>query len=108
MWKRLWERLLSGFGILLMGGWFVCAILITIWVVQIAGVEARPKGFAGLALMIFLVPIGIVVAVDEFVIRRIKYGPPAPGRRRRGHLNPEELLSLDERLKRRPRDTSES
>lgn len=108
MWKRLSRRLLSGFVILLMAGWFVCAILIAMGVVRSSDLEVRGKGFGGLVLVIFLVPVGIMVAIDEFVVRRIKYGPPTPGRRKRGRLDTDELLMLDERLKRRTEDASES
>ena len=108
MWKRLREQFLSGFAIMLTTGWFACAILLAIWVVHVTGIEVRRKGFGGLVLMIFLVPVGIVVAIDEFVARPIKYGPPAPGRRKRGRADPDELLILDQRLRRRTGDQSES
>lgn len=83
MLERVRERLLSGVAILLIVGWLLCAIAIAIWVVGATGIEVRRKGAVGLVILIFLVPIGIAVAVDEFVIRRIRYGPPVPGRRKR-------------------------
>lgn len=101
MWKRLRERLLSGVAVLLMFGWLACAAGITIWVVDVSGLESRGKGVVGLWVLISLVPIGVVTALDEFVIRRIKYGPPTPGRRKKGVLDADQLRTLDQRLKRR-------
>lgn len=108
MWKRVRERLLSGAAILLLAAWLACAVGIAIWVVSVTGIDVQRKGAVGLVVLIYLVPIGVWVAVDEFVIRRIKYGPPVPGRRKRGTLDPDELRSLDQHLRRRTGDNSES
>jgi len=107
MWQRVRERLVSGAAILLLVAWLACAVGIAIWVVNVTGIDVRRKGAVGLGVLIFLVPIGVWVAADEFVIRRIRYGPPVPGLRRRGTLNPDELRRLDENLKRRTGDQSE-
>lgn len=107
MWKRLRERLLNGVSLLFIVGWLVCAFLIAYWLVDLTETEVHGKGFGGLALMIFAVPFAIVVAIDELVIQRIKYGPTTPGRRKRGVVDPDELLMLDERLKRRTGDLPE-
>lgn len=88
--------------------WLVCAFGIAVWVVDVTGIEVRRKGAAGLVLLIFLVPIGVVVALDEFVIRRIRYGPPNPGRHKRGDLDPDRLRALDLRLRRRDEDSSDT
>jgi hypothetical protein len=101
MWKQVRERLLSGVAILLMLAWLACAVGIAMWVVSVTGLEVRRKGAIGLVLLIYLVPIGVVVALDEFVIRRIRYGPRVPGRHTRGTLDPDQLHTLDHRLKRR-------
>jgi hypothetical protein len=84
MLERLHEWLRSGLAILLLGAWLVCAIAVATWVVGVTDIELRRKGAVGLVVLIFLAPIGIGVAVDEFVIRRIRYGPSVPGRRKRG------------------------
>ena len=107
MWKRVRERLLSGVAILLLVAWLACAVGIAMWVAQVTGIDVGRKGAVGLLVVIYLVPIGAVVAVDEFVVRRIRYGPPLPGRRKRGALDPDQLRDLDQRLKRRTGDTSE-
>jgi hypothetical protein len=108
MWKQVGDRLLSGVAILLMLAWLACAVGIAVWVVSETGIEVRRKGAVGLVLMIYLAPIGVVVALDEFVIRRIRYGPPAPGRHERGALYPDQLRTLDQRLQRRNEDSSET
>jgi hypothetical protein len=108
MWKRVRERLLSGAATLLIVAWLGCAVGIAIWVVRVTGIEVRRKSAVGLVVMIFLVPFGVVIALDEFVIRRIRYGPPAPGRHERGALYPDQLRTLDQRLKRRSEDSSET
>lgn len=83
MWKQVQNRLLSGIGVLLMVAWLAGAIAITICVVRATGIDVRRKGALGLVTLIYLVPIGLAVAVDEFIVRRVKYGPPVPGRRKR-------------------------
>lgn len=108
MWKRVRQRLLSGAAILLLVTWLACAVGIAIWVVRMTDIDVRLRGAVGLVVLIYLVPIGVVVAVDEFVIRRIRYGPPVPGRRKRGALDPDQLRTLDQRLRRRTGGTSES
>ena len=108
MWKRVRERLLSGLGILLMLAWLGGAVAIAVWLVGETGIEVRRKGAVGLVVMIYLVPIGVAVALDEFVIRRVKYGPPEPGRHVSGALYPDQLHALNERLKRRSEGTSET
>jgi hypothetical protein len=92
MWKRVRERLLSGVAILLMVAWLACTVGIAIWVVRVTGIDVQRKSAVGLVVLIYLVPIGAVVAVDEFVIRRIRYGPPGPGRRKRGTLDPDQWV----------------
>jgi hypothetical protein len=76
MWKQLREGLLSGVAMLLILGWLPCAVAIALWVVNETGIQVRPKGAEGLGALIYLLPIGVAVAVDEFVVRRIRYGPP--------------------------------
>ncbi|KAA1417070.1 hypothetical protein F0U44_18025 [Nocardioides humilatus] len=83
MWKQVPARLQSGIWVLLLVAWLAGAIAITVWVVQATGIEVRRKGAVGLVALIYVLPIGVAVAVDELVIRRIKYGPPVPGRRKR-------------------------
>lgn len=106
MWQRVRGRLLSGSAMLLMIAWLVCAVVIAAWVAGATGFELGRKGRGGLVLLIFLAPIGVVVAFDEFIIRRIRYGPPAPGRRKRGDLDLDQMRELDQRLKRGPDEDS--
>ena len=98
IWKQVRDRLLSGGAILLLLAWLVCAAGIVTRVVSVTGLEVRRKGAIGLALLVYLVPIGVVVALDEFVIRRIRYGLPAPARHKRGTLDPDQVHTLDQRL----------
>jgi hypothetical protein len=107
MWGRVRERLLSGIGIMLMCAWLVCSVGIATWLESATGIEVR-RGVVGLVALIFLLPIGTVVAFDEFVVHRIKHGPRHPGRHARGVLSSDQLRSLDEGLRRRKSDTSES
>ena len=102
MWKRARERLLSGVALVLVFAWLACSVGIAIWFSEVSGIEFRRKGAIGLVLLIGLVPIGVLTAIDEFIIRRIRYGPPAPGRHKRDDLNLEEVRALDQRLRRRP------
>lgn len=83
MWERVQDRLLSGVAVVLIVAWLAGAVVITAWLVRTTGIDVRRKDAVGLFMLIYLVPIGLVVAVDEFVIRRIRYGPPPPGRRKR-------------------------
>lgn len=83
MWSRIRERLLSGVVILLMLAWFAGSIGIAIWLDDRAGLDLSGRGAVALVSLIWLVPIGVATAVDELVIRRIRYGPPTPGRRKR-------------------------
>jgi hypothetical protein len=108
MWIRVRERLLSGVAILLMLVWLAGAVGIVVWLVGATGLEVRRKGALGLVLLIYFVPIGVTVALDEFVLRRIRYGPPVPGRHKRGTLDPDQLNALDQRLKQRSGDTSKT
>jgi hypothetical protein len=73
MLSRVCRRLLTGPGV----------VLIAFMAVE-AGVPVHRKGAAALCMLIYLIPIGVFVAIDEFVVRPIRFGPPAPGRRRRG------------------------
>lgn len=83
MLRRAFGRLLSAVSILFLVAWLVCSIAIAVWVARASGIEIRRKGAVGLVMLIFLVPIGVCVALDELILRRIRYGPPAPGRRKR-------------------------
>jgi len=94
------ERLLSGVAISLEVAWLLCAVGIAVWVVEVAGMDAGGKGVVGLAALIWLVPVGVVVGVDEFVVRRIRYGPAVPGRHKRGSSEPDQVRRLDQRLTR--------
>jgi hypothetical protein len=73
---------------LLIFAWLACALVIAVWVVGVTGIDAPQRVGLGLATLICLGPVGVVVALDEFVIRRIRYGPPVPGRRKRDLSGP--------------------
>jgi len=107
MWERENARLSSAASIFLLVAWAACATGIAIWVVDVTDIDVRRKGAVSLVVLIWLVPMGVWVAVDELVSRRMRYGPPVPGRRKRGTLDADQLRSLDQDLKRRRGDNSE-
>ena len=107
MWKRVRERLPSGVEGLFVIAWLAGALVIAAGVLGLTGTDVGRSGLLGLTTVIFLVPIGVLVALDELVIRRIRYGPPVPGRRKRRGLGTEQVRSLDQRLKRRSGDSSD-
>lgn len=99
MWRRAFTHLVSVVGIVLMAAWLVASIALTVWIGRTTGIELRRKGAVGAWMLIFLTPIGIYVAIDEFVVRPWRYGPPEPGRRKRGAIDSAELRLLDDRLR---------
>jgi hypothetical protein len=94
--EHLRERLLSGAALLAVLAWLGCAVVIAVWVTEVTDLEVRRRGAVNLVLLIFLVPIGVAVALDELVVRRIRFGRPAPGRHRRGDLDPDRLRTETE------------
>jgi len=108
MWRQVRDRLLSGVAISFEVAWLLCAVGIAVWVVGVTGMDAERRGVIGLATLIWLVPVGLVVALDEFVIRRIRYGPPLPGRHKRGPVDPDQVRSLDQRLTRPSGESAET
>lgn len=81
MLRRAVRGIFSAVSLVLMLAWLAGSIALAIWVFRATGIPAGRKGGFGLWMVIFLVPLGLCVALDEFVVRRIRYGPPVPGRR---------------------------
>ena len=104
MWRKPVDRLLT----------VGTALVLAAWLVASAAIVFGPLGFefhrgnTGLVFAIFLAPIAGWVVVEELVVHRLKHGPTKPGRHSRAAFDLEQLLKLDERLKRRSDDSSES
>jgi hypothetical protein len=63
--------------------WLACSVGITVWLSEVADLDLnfdRKSGVRAVAF-IFLIPIGVWVAVDELIVQRLRFGPPVPGRR---------------------------
>jgi hypothetical protein len=82
MLRRALRGVLSAASLALILAWFAGSIALAIWVFRVTGIPAGRKAGFGLWMMIYLVPIGLFVAFDEFLLRRIRYGPPTLGRRK--------------------------
>jgi len=87
MWGQVPERLLSGVAISLEVVWLFCAAGIATWVLGVTGADVGPLADAGIVTLIWLVPIGVVVAFDV-VDRRKRHGAPVPARHK-GPVNPD-------------------
>jgi hypothetical protein len=84
MWGRLRKRLLSAGPALLYLAWFFGAVAIAMGPL---GVEPQ-RGNLWVVMLIFLAPVGVMIAVEELV-HRIRNGPQAPGRHSRGSSGPQ-------------------
>jgi hypothetical protein len=91
MWKQVSERLLSGMAISFELAWFVCAVGTATWILGVTGTNVGPWAYVGIFTLIWLLPIGVVVAFDEFVVRRIRYGARLSGRHKRGPVDPNQV-----------------
>jgi hypothetical protein len=99
MWKRFGERATVVLVAVPMIAWGATALLLAVWPLELLGIEHGKRIALGLATVIFFLPVGAVVAFNEFVLRRIRYGPPSPGRHERGTLTSDEIRAIDQRLR---------
>lgn len=80
--RRLLHLLNGAVLLTALAGWLVFTIWLVVRAVDGGILEPR-KGVVGVGFLIFITPVAIGVALDEFVIQRLRNGPPARGRHQR-------------------------